>query len=163
MKRSMMISAFSFLLAVGTPALAKDFAVPGTKLTAYIPDGWKLSAAGDELLIAESPKEDEAAFLFAKVDGKSADQAVAGLDELIAKIVSDVKVTKAGKTTLNGMPAIAITGTGKADGKTALLMAVIVEAAPEKYLFTIGIVDAAKKAAYKATLDKVLGGIRKTK
>ena len=52
MKRSMMISAFSLLLAVGTPALAKDFAVPGTKLTAYIPDGWKMSAAGDELLIA---------------------------------------------------------------------------------------------------------------
>lgn len=163
MKHSIMLSIL-ISLATASSALAGDIAGPeGSNCIVYVPDGWKVSAAekgGEGLMSAESPASD-AAFMWALTNAANTDKAVATLDAILGKFVTNMKHDKAAKTTLNGMAALAITGTGAAEGKPVSIAVVIVEPTKGKYLFTIGLVETANKAAYKTVLQKVLAGIRR--
>ncbi len=67
---------------------------------------------------------------------------------------------KVKKLSLNGMPALAAKGTGKVKNGDVQIGVVIAQTPTGKVLFVIGIVNAAKKAAYKKTLEEVLAGVR---
>lgn len=158
----------SFLLVLGlvTPALAGDIAgPPGSGVQVFVPDGWKTTATGtasEGVLLAMQPSE-EAMLVYALADGKDLAKAIKGLDGFLGKFITDGKMSKAGKVKINGMSALASKGTGKVEGKAVSIAVFIVQTPTGKALFTVGIVDDSKKAAYKATLDQVLAGLKPAK
>lgn len=165
MKNSL-IASFVLVLALSFAAHAKSVPGPaGSQVSIEVPDNFKSQGAekdGEGVMVALSPKED-CMFLWALAKVENFDKATAALDGVLGKFVKDVKVDKAAKSTVNGMPAVAISGSGTVEGKAATLAVVIVQTTPKTALLTIGIVETANKAAYKDTLKKVLAGIRPTK
>lgn len=162
MKRSILLS-FLLVLGLVSHAFAGNLAgPPGSGVRVYVPDGWKTTTTGtdkDGVLLAMEPRE-EAMLMYALADAKDLAKAVKGLDAFLGKFITGGKMTKAGKIKLNGMNALASKGTGKVEGKTVAIAVFIVETPTGKALFTVGIVDDAKKDAYKATLDQVIAGLR---
>jgi hypothetical protein len=165
MKHSLILSlALTLSLAAVSPARANDVPGPaGSNCVVYVPDGWKVAAVqkGGEAVMSAASPADDAAFIWMVAEAANADRAIKAVDAQIGKFVTDIKHDKRSKTTLNGMPAIAASGTGMAEGKPVSFGVVIVEPVKGKYLFTIGIVETAKKKQYKPELTKVLAGIRK--
>lgn len=163
MKHSIIVSilALAITATAASPALAKTIPVPNTEITIFAPDDFQL-AGNDELMTAESA-DDTATFLWASTSAKDLDKAMAGLDALLGKLVTDVKPAKAAKKNINGLPAAIFTATGtRIDNKKPVhLMVMLVQHAEGKVLIVVGGVDSAKKAAHKATFEKVFGGVRK--
>jgi len=98
--------------------------------------------------------------MYAVAEAANTQNAVKSLDAFLGKFVTGAKMSKAKKATLNGMKALGAKGTGKVKGVPVQLAVVIAETPSGKVLFVIGIVNAAKKSAYKKTLEEVLAGVR---
>jgi hypothetical protein len=164
MKLSIIVSVC--LVALTTIATAGT--VPGPKgsgVKVFAPDGWEIAAAeheGEAIMITASPKED-CSFVWAVANAQNLDKALGAVDKLLSKFVTDGKVGKASKTTLNGMPALLVEGTAKHDGKPVTAGVVIAQPKPGKVLIAVGLVHTAKKATYQKTFEQVLAGIQPTR
>ena len=164
----LILSVATVLFAVTeAPALADTVPGPaGSDVTVYAPSGWKTQAAehgGNAILVAVAPKED-AALLYAVVTAKDAGAAMAIVDDVMATMVTDVKVTKGAKTKVGGMPALALAGTGTAvdGGKPVSLAAVLVKTNADHMLIAVGLAHTDQKRAYAGEFKKALAGIRHT-
>ena len=151
-------------LVLGGPALAKEYPTPDGKAAVYAPDGFSIKKAkdGSEGVLIATSKAEDCVFMYAAVKGENLDQAVAAFDKIIDRVVKGAKADKAEKTTLNGMPALAVVGSGTAAGKPVTIAAVVVQTTPTHALVVVGIVETAKKAQYKPELKKVLASIRRS-
>jgi len=154
------------VVVAASTARADDVPCPaGANCSVYVPSGWKKDAAAQgsqALLIAVSP-DDKAGLLYTVVEAKNFDAALGMIDAILGKVVKDAKVEKGGKLTVNGIPALGFTGSGKSadDGKAVSLAAVILQPNPTHVLFAIAMTHNEVKAKYKAEFDKALAGIKK--
>lgn len=155
--------ALCALIATVTTAAADDRpGPPGSGVQVHVPTGWKTSQVGqggEGLLVSLSPDQ-EASVMFAVAESANLKKAVKALDGFLGKFVTGAKMGKAKKVTVNGMPALMSKGVGKADAGDVAIAVVIAETPTGKALFVIGLVNAAKLGAYKATLAEVLAGVR---
>lgn len=161
---------FSILFAVAstTTAFADELAgPPGSGVTVYSPHGWKTQAAqqGSEAILLSVAPTEEAGLFYAVVEAKNFDAATQGIDKILSLAIKDVKVEKAGKITVNGMPALAFGGKGTAvdNGKAVTLALVLLQPNADHVLFAVAMAQTDKKSAYKAEFDKALAGIKKSK
>jgi hypothetical protein len=158
--------ALAVVMAVSMPALAEKKQVSSAKVEFEVPTGWKATGKGDAkegVLVAVSPDQ-EASIIFAVSEAENMEKAIKALDAMLGKVVINAKTAKAGKVTVNGMEGLAAKGAAQVkvkdkaiDVKTAVL---ILKTKANKILFVIGIVNAAKKDAYKATFDEVIKSIK---
>jgi hypothetical protein len=162
MKRSIIVS---ILLLLASTAFAKDIKVPKTDISVYAPDPPEYKLEGDDTLLVAQRTDEVCSFLWTHVDGKDLDKALAGLDVLMGKLVTDIKQGKAGKSTINGMKTLILSGTGKKadNGKAISLMMLLVQTSANQVMIVVGGFETAKKDSCKAVADKVFGGIRKAK
>ena len=161
-RRSVMFAVLA-LCALVTTAAADDRPGPtGSGVQIRVPTGWKASEIaknGESFLISLSPDE-EASVMYAVADAENLQKAVKSLDAFLAKFVTGAKMPKVKKFSLNGMPALGAKGTGKVKGGDVQIGVVIAQTPTGKVLFVIGVVNAAKKAAYKKTIEETLAGVR---
>ncbi|KAB2907714.1 MAG: hypothetical protein F9K40_04800 [Kofleriaceae bacterium] len=162
-RRSILFAVLA-LVALSGSALAEDRAgPPGSGVQIRVPTGWKTSETakdGESFLISLSP-DGEASVMYGVAEAANLQKAVKSLDAFLGKLVTGAKMSKAKKLSLNGMSALAAKGTGKLQSGVAVQLAVVIAQTPTgKVLFVIGLVNAAKKNAYKKTLDEVLAGVR---
>jgi hypothetical protein len=164
MKRTIML-AFVTLVALTAPAIAGvQPGPPGSKIEVWVPDGWavdKQAKDGEGVLVALEPAGD-AMLLFALADAANADKAINSVKGLLGQFITSIKLGKASKTTLNGMAARTVKGSGKIDGKKVTIAVAIVQTPTDQVLIGVGVVQKAKEKAHKATLKKVLAGIKPT-
>ena len=163
MKRTIVLASL-IALGLATPAAAdSNVAGPdGSGVNIYVPPKWKTTvagSAGEGVMVAISP-DGEATVLFALANAENLEKASAALDQFLGKFITDVKVAKLSARKLNGMPALAAKGTGKAEGKDVALGLIIAQTPTGKVLFVVGAASAAKASKYKKTFDKVLAGIK---
>lgn len=167
MKHTLLSLITLLFVAAGSVASADTIPGPaGSNVTVYSPKGWKTQAAedgGNAILVAVSPKDD-AALLYAVVTAKDADAALAIVDGVLGKMVKDVQIKQGGKTKVDGMPALALVGTGTSvdDGKPVSLGAVIVKTNDDHMLFAVGIAQSDRQSAYKKEFKKALAGIKRS-
>ena len=100
-------------------------------VTFWIPDGW--SVHEDDAMIAASDSKDEVGLLFLLRGFKDMKAALAGLDEAIAQIATEVKAGTPQKIELNGMEGVVVDGTGKAEGRPVDLSVVILKTPGDKF------------------------------
>jgi len=157
----------SFAIIATTAAARADQipGPPGSEVSVYTPPGWARDggAQGSQaLLLAVSPGKDAALF-YAVVEAKNIAAAMQLIDGLLGKIITGAKVEQGGKLTVNGMAAVAFTGSGKAveGGKPSSLAAVILQPNATHVLFAIAMAHNDVMPKYKAEFDKALAGIKK--
>jgi len=161
-RRSFLVAVLA-LFALTATASADDRAGPtGSGVQIRVPTGWKTSEIGkngEAFLVSLSPDE-QASVMYAVVEAENLQKAVKSLDAFLGKFVTGAKMPKVKKISLNGMKALAAKGAGKAKNGDVAIAVVIAQTPTGKVLFVIGLVNAAKKDAYKKTLEEVLAGVR---
>lgn len=129
----------------------------------WVPDTWTVEGEDKDQLTVSDPKG-QVGLLFLVRDGKDIKAALAALDDVIAKIATDVKmVGKPQKTTLNGLEAVVVDGTAKADGKPVELSILVVKTPNGKYLAVFGVLEPAVKKTHEANLVKILASLKAAK
>lgn len=155
--------ALCALIATVATAAADDRpGPPGSGVQVRVPTGWKTSAvgkAGEGFLVSLSPDE-EASVMFAVAEAANLQKAVKSLDAFLGKFVTGAKMSKPKKVDVNGMPGLMAKGVGKVAAGDVGIAVIIAQTPTGKALFVIGLVNAAKKAAYKATMQEVMAGVR---
>jgi hypothetical protein len=162
MKRVLTAITLTLLVFVAAPARADLKTHKSAQVQFWVPDDWKLEGEEANQLTVTDPKGQVGLLFFIK-DGKDIKAALAALDEVIAKIATDVKVTNQQKTTLNGMEAVIVDGTGKAEGKPIELSVLVVKTPAKKYLAVFGVIEPAVKKKHEANLVKILGSLKPVK
>jgi len=157
--RSILIS---ILLVLGfvAPASAGQLAdYGGSKVNVPTPDGWP--TAGDApLVMAASPAKD-AVILYAVSEAADLGKAIKGLEGILSKHVTKIKLGKNAKGQVNGMNALMAKGKGKGtEGKDLGIAVVILETPSKKALIVVAVVEAAKKDAYKPLFEQLINGIK---
>lgn len=162
MKRIMTATFLISMMFLGVAA-AGTKTHKAAQIEFWVPDNWTLEGEEADQLTVSDPKGQVGLLFFVK-DGKDIKAALAALDELIAKIATDVKmVGKPQKTTLNGLEAVVVDGTAKAEGKRVELSILVVKTPTGKYLAVFGVLEPAVKKKHEANLVKILGSLKKAK
>jgi predicted Zn-dependent protease len=127
-------------------------------VTFWIPDGWSVHEE-DALITASDPK-DEVGLLFLLRGHKDMKAALAGLDDAIAQIATEVKAGTPQKIELNGMEGVVVDGTGKAEGRPVDLSVVILKTPGDKFLIVLGAIDSRHKRAHDGELKKIVASMK---
>lgn len=145
------------LVAPASAGLLADYG--GSKVNVPTPDGWP-SAGEAPLVMTASPAKD-AVILYAVSDAADIGKAIKGLEGILGKHVTSIKLGKNAKAKVNGMNALMAKGKGKGtEGKDLGIAVVILETPSKKALIVVGVVEAAKKDAYKPLFEQIINGIK---
>jgi hypothetical protein len=161
MKR--IILAFCLVAAaIATPAVAGTRDHRSAHVTFWLPDNWTVEGEEANQLTASDPKG-EVALMFMLNDRKDMKAAITALDDVIAKVATDVKMGAPQKVDINGMEASVVDATGKADGKRVELSVMIVKAPRGKFLLVFGMLESRVKKTHEAVLTKILTSLKPAK
>lgn len=149
------VSALVLLLSASF-ALAGQMKHP-SGFTFWTPDGWKSATEGASMEVHD-PAGEVTVVLFTPTDVKEMDAALKGLDQEIAKWVTDLKVGEPEKGTEEGVNYVMVEGTAKMKGKGVDLGVGIFESEGD-LLVVFAAVDASVADKHEATVEKILDSI----
>ena len=128
----------------------------GIELT--VPSGWMSDGGADDLTIADP--DDRCAITFIVMDASDLSDALSALDDELATYVEDLSMDDPSETTVNGMDAVFVDGTGYADGVDVDVGVMVVITPTGKALLVFGMVEAAYAADYEVDIDNVMNSLR---
>jgi hypothetical protein len=156
---SLFISALAFADASQTKTEAAykiQYETGGLPVT-QSPDG--------KVTVLKDPNN-EIAFFIQLADTNDPQKAMAPLDELMKKVVKNVKpVGQPEKTKFNGMDAVKITATGELVEmpKNVKIAILLLKTPADKAVGVVALVDSAKEATWAPTFGKVINSFKPTK
>ncbi|HEU0029129.1 MAG TPA: hypothetical protein VFQ53_00760 [Kofleriaceae bacterium] len=162
MKKILSILVLASLCLLAGPSFAGTKTHRASQIQFWVPDNWQVEGEDRDQLQASDPKG-EVSLLFMVRDAKDMKAALAAIDDTIAKVATDVKAGTPEKITLNGMEAVVVDATGKAEGKPVELSVLLVKTPAKKYLTVFGVLEADHKKAHEANLTKILQSLQPTK
>lgn len=127
-------------------------------LSFVVPKGWKFEPEGDQGVIT-TPDESLAIFVIVSSED-SLDATVKALDDEVGKIIKDSKITnEAREQDVNGMPGIAIGGTGIVEGENVQWSVDIIQAKKPVIFLSVANEEGNKK--HYAGFQKFASSIKK--
>lgn len=132
------------------------------KLEWDTPAGWTSTVQGNTTIM-EDPKK-ETAIMLVKTTEKDAQQVMAGIDQLLASTIKDLKFPeKPTKGTTNGLVSVQNRLTGKLDGKDVKGILRILETPEKRYLVVVAVAATEKYEDLKGPINVFLKTIKSKK
>jgi hypothetical protein len=157
MKKIFVLSIVLVASLVAAPALADRLTHKVAQVEIDVPHGWK--QAGSKVLTIGDP-DDEVAVTFVVVPTGAVAKAAKAAGKQLAKMIKRLKIGRAAKITLNGMPGVKIEGSGRIDDKMVeVLMLVLDTPSDDHDLMVIAIGEKDKISKHKRSLKHVFDHI----
>jgi hypothetical protein len=150
------------LMLVAAPSRAEVKVDTDLKLEWDTPAGWTSNVQGNTTIL-EDPKK-ETAIMLVKTTDKDAQQVMAGVDQLLASTIKDLKFPEkptTGKT--NDLRSIQNRLTGKLDGKDVKGILRILESPEKRYLVIVAVAVTDKYEELKGPINVFLKTIKAKK
>jgi hypothetical protein len=153
-----------FVMTLAGVAFAGEHPYPPGKVSVATPDNWKTSETGDKkgALLASVNADESAGILVTVTDASDTKKAAKLIDNLLAPMLAHAKLSPAKALELNGMKGISMEGSAKTkdSGKKVGIFVLLLETPVNKALLFVGLADADKFAANKATLLGIIQSIK---
>jgi len=152
--------ATALLVGVAGVAAAETVKHPTGNIEFDMPDDWDFQVEDDALVVAT---KDEGVFLlFWAVQPEAVEDGVNALLGKLTEVATDVEVNgDPQETEVNGIPTLAVVGTGKVEGTAIIWTGAILVADEAKPLILAAVADASKWNTYESALTSLISSIRK--
>lgn len=151
---------FIAALFVAGPAFAKEIKHPEAGVQYHLPDAWTSEMEGP--LVNTMSPDGAVIALFIGVDQAGLEAMIDGLDDMLAEMgIKNVQVGEPEEGKANGMPAIALEGSGSFEGSAIELgVAVVIPPSNGKALVLVGFSEKGAGKKHDAAIGKILGSIK---
>ncbi|MDX9723901.1 MAG: hypothetical protein RBU37_24335 [Myxococcota bacterium] len=152
--------ATALLFVCAAELQAKTVKHPTGNIEFEIPDDWESQLEEDALVLAT---KDEGVFvLFWAVAPEAVEDGVTALLEKLNEVATDVAVNgEAQETEVNGIPTLAVVGTGKIEGTPIIWTGAILVGSEAKPVILAAVADGSKWSTYESQLVGVISSIRR--